>query len=88
MSSPNAEPLRRQCTVVVGDTNGHRYLIATQDGKLMKRLAGVPGVPIVKVTGHRPVLLKPSNATAKEAQQVTLIISRSCAHYTHALLVV
>eukprot|EP00045_Choanoeca_perplexa_P006725 m.58131 g.58131 ORF g.58131 m.58131 type:complete len:236 (+) comp13755_c0_seq4:98-805(+) len=60
---------------LVGDKNENRYIVATQDPGLMKRLAAIPAVPVVTVMGHRPVLLKPTRATdraAKTAQRSKL----------------
>eukprot|EP00730_Choanoeca_flexa_P000642 TRINITY_DN10281_c0_g1_i2.p1 TRINITY_DN10281_c0_g1~~TRINITY_DN10281_c0_g1_i2.p1 ORF type:complete len:234 (+),score=33.49 TRINITY_DN10281_c0_g1_i2:71-772(+) len=53
---------------LVGQENINHYIIATQDPALMKKLASVPAVPVITVSGHRPVLLKPTKATDRAAQ--------------------
>jgi hypothetical protein len=63
---------------IAGEGNENRYMIATQDPALMKRLAAIPAVPVVTVMGHRPVLLKPTRATDRAAKTVCLHGVFSC----------
>ncbi|KIJ26037.1 hypothetical protein M422DRAFT_785358 [Sphaerobolus stellatus SS14] len=48
---------------VVGDSNKHRYIIATQSQPLRSRLRNVPGTPIVHLNRTVMVLEPPSDAT-------------------------
>jgi len=50
---------------VVGDTNKHRYVIATQSQPLRIKLRSIPAVPIVHVNRSVMVLEPPSDATMK-----------------------
>ncbi|PPQ89601.1 hypothetical protein CVT25_012346 [Psilocybe cyanescens] len=58
-------------TSVVGDTNKHRYVVATQSHPLRVKLRSVPGSPIVHINRSVMVLEPPSDATlkAKEATE-------------------
>ncbi|EIN13520.1 PIN domain-like protein [Punctularia strigosozonata HHB-11173 SS5] len=53
---------------VVGDTNKHRYVIATQSQPLRARLRAVPGVPIVHINRSVMILEPPSDATLEVKQ--------------------
>ncbi|KAJ7071304.1 Fcf1-domain-containing protein [Mycena amicta] len=48
---------------VVGDSNKHRYVIATQSQPLRARLRTIPAVPIVHVNRSVMILEPPSDAT-------------------------
>ncbi|KDQ63804.1 hypothetical protein JAAARDRAFT_53993 [Jaapia argillacea MUCL 33604] len=48
---------------VVGDTNKHRYVIATLSQPLRARLRKIPGVPLIHITRAVMVLEPPSDAT-------------------------
>jgi len=52
-------------TGVVGDTNKHRYVIASQSQPLRVKLRTIPAVPIVHVNRSVMVLEPPSDATLK-----------------------
>ncbi|RDB28919.1 rRNA-processing protein utp23 [Hypsizygus marmoreus] len=58
-------------TSVVGPTNKHRYVIATQSQPLRAKLRGIPAVPIVHVNRTVMVLEPPSDVTieTKEAME-------------------
>lgn len=51
---------------VVGDTNKHRYVIASQSNELRQKLRSVPGVPLVHINRSVTVLEPPSAATLKQ----------------------
>ncbi|GLB36325.1 putative fcf1 [Lyophyllum shimeji] len=53
---------------VVGDTNKHRYVIATQSQPLRSKLRTVPAVPIVHVNRTVMVLEPPSDLTIETKQ--------------------
>jgi U3 small nucleolar RNA-associated protein 23 len=53
-----------------GDTNRHRYVIASQSQPLRSRLRAVPGVPIVHVNRSVMILEPPSDATLKVKEMV------------------
>ena len=40
---------------VVGATNKHRYVVASQDGEMRARMRGIPGVPLIYI--NRSVML-------------------------------
>nr|GAT49759.1 PIN domain-like protein [Mycena chlorophos] len=48
---------------VVGDTNKHRYVVATQSQPLRSRLRTIPAVPIVHINRSVMILEPPSDAT-------------------------
>ncbi|KAF9458188.1 Fcf1-domain-containing protein [Collybia nuda] len=50
---------------VVGDTNKHRYVIATQSQPLRSRLRSIPAVPLVHINRAVIVLEPPSDATLR-----------------------
>jgi len=54
---------------VVGDTNKHRYVIATQSQELRSKLRSIPAVPVVHINRSVMILEPPSKATidAKES---------------------
>ncbi|KAI0079585.1 hypothetical protein K474DRAFT_1591843 [Panus rudis PR-1116 ss-1] len=58
-------------TSVVGDTNKHRYVIATQSSPLRVKLRTVPAVPIVHINRAVMILEPPSDTTlrAKELME-------------------
>jgi len=65
---------------VVGETNKHRYVIATQSSDLRSKLRLIPAVPVVHVNRSVMILEPPSDTTlrAKElAEQKTLLPSSS-----------
>ncbi|KAJ7462680.1 Fcf1-domain-containing protein [Mycena galericulata] len=52
-------------TTVVGETNKHRYVVATQSHPLRVKLRSIPAVPIVHVNRSVMVLEPPSDATIR-----------------------
>ncbi|KAJ7102217.1 PIN domain-like protein [Mycena belliarum] len=52
-------------TSVVGETNKHRYVVATQSQPLRVKLRSIPAVPIVHVNRSVMVLEPPSDATVR-----------------------
>jgi len=50
---------------VIGDSNKHRYVVATQSQPLRVKLRAIPAVPIVHVNRSVMVLEPPSDATLK-----------------------
>ncbi|KAF9240950.1 Fcf1-domain-containing protein [Melanogaster broomeanus] len=54
---------------VVGDSNKHRYVIATQSTSLRAKLRLIPAVPIVHINRAVMVLEPPSDITLKTKQQ-------------------
>lgn len=54
---------------VVGETNKHRYVIATQSQPLRVKLRGIPGTPIVHINRSVIVLEPPSEATLKVKEE-------------------
>ncbi|OCH96485.1 Fcf1-domain-containing protein [Obba rivulosa] len=56
---------------VIGETNKHRYVVATQSQELRSKLRTVPAVPIVHVNRAVMILEPPSDVTlkAKEAME-------------------
>lgn len=54
---------------VVGETNKHRYVIATQSQPLRVKLRGIPGTPIVHINRSVIVLEPPSDATVKAKEE-------------------
>eukprot|EP00055_Hartaetosiga_balthica_P006319 m.19652 g.19652 ORF g.19652 m.19652 type:complete len:239 (+) comp5144_c0_seq2:1242-1958(+) len=50
---------------MVGKSNEHRYIIATQDPAVMQELKDIPGVPILTINGGRLFLMKPSRASVE-----------------------
>ncbi|KAJ7666411.1 Fcf1-domain-containing protein [Mycena rosella] len=55
-------------TSVVGETNKHRYVIATQSQPLRVKLRSIPAVPIVHVNRSVMVLEPPSDATIRSKE--------------------
>jgi len=65
---------------VIGDTNKHRYVVATQSHPLRVKLRSIPGVPILHINRSVMILEPPSDITlrAKElAEQEALNPSTS-----------
>lgn len=56
--------------LVTGDTNKHRYVIATQSQPLRVKLRSIPAVPIVHVNRSVMVLEPPSDTTLKTKEAV------------------
>ncbi|ESK98374.1 rrna-processing protein utp23 [Moniliophthora roreri MCA 2997] len=54
---------------VVGDSNKHRYVIATQSQPLRSKLRTVPAVPLVHINWSVMVLEPPSDTTIKAKQE-------------------
>lgn len=59
----------------IGESNERRFLVATQDPILSKRLRSVPGVPLLRLHGQVPQLEEPSDvsrgtAGAQEARKM------------------
>ncbi|KAJ8495882.1 hypothetical protein ONZ51_g1495 [Trametes cubensis] len=50
---------------VVGETNKHRYVIASQSHELRQKLRAIPGVPIVHMNRSVMILEPPSDATLR-----------------------
>lgn len=61
------EPIRGDDCIasVVGETNKHRYVVATQSQPLRVRLRSVPAVPLVHINRAVMVLEPPSDITIK-----------------------
>ncbi|KAF7339717.1 rRNA-processing protein utp23 [Mycena sanguinolenta] len=57
-------------TSVVGETNKHRYVVATQSQPLRVKLRTIPAVPIVHVNRSVMVLEPPSDATIRSKEYV------------------
>ncbi|TIB39247.1 hypothetical protein E3P86_01200 [Wallemia ichthyophaga] len=55
---------------VVGDTNKHRYVIATTNTELRKHLHSIPGIPILHYNRMVIVLEPPSDATSNRIKQI------------------
>ncbi|KAG8219956.1 PIN domain-like protein, partial [Butyriboletus roseoflavus] len=58
--------------VSVGDSNKHRYVIATQSKTLRIKLRLIPAVPIVHINRAVMILEPPNDATLKAKQQACL----------------
>ncbi|KAF8559251.1 hypothetical protein OG21DRAFT_1493186 [Imleria badia] len=54
---------------VIGDSNKHRYVVATQSHALRVKLRLIPAVPIVHINRAVMILEPPSDATLKAKQQ-------------------
>ncbi|KAF5374908.1 hypothetical protein D9758_000485 [Tetrapyrgos nigripes] len=50
---------------VVGETNKHRYVIATQNQPLRSKLRAIPAIPLVHINRSVMVLEPPSDATVR-----------------------
>ncbi|CDO72319.1 hypothetical protein BN946_scf184977.g16 [Trametes cinnabarina] len=50
---------------VVGDTNKHRYVVASHSHELRQKLRAIPGVPIVHMNRSVMILEPPSDATLR-----------------------
>ncbi|KAL4243483.1 PIN domain-like protein [Abortiporus biennis] len=61
---------------VVGETNKHRYVIATQSTSLRQKLRATPAVPIVHINRSVMILEPPSDITlqAKEREEQKLLL--------------
>ncbi|KLO04864.1 Fcf1-domain-containing protein [Schizopora paradoxa] len=55
---------------VVGETNKHRYVIASQSNPLRQKLRLIPAVPLVHINRSVTVLEPPSDATLKQKERV------------------
>lgn len=55
---------------VVGETNKHRYVIATQSQELRTKLRAIPAVPIVHINRSVMILEPPSKATLEAKESV------------------
>jgi len=55
---------------VIGDSNKHRYVIATQSQTLRVKLRLIPAVPIVHINRAVMILEPPSDVTSKAKQQI------------------
>ncbi|KAI0735249.1 Fcf1-domain-containing protein, partial [Earliella scabrosa] len=50
---------------VIGETNKHRYVVATQSQELRQKLRAIPAVPIVHMNRSVMILEPPSDATLR-----------------------
>lgn len=64
--------LLRSEMVFEGNSNKHRYVVATQSQPLRVKLRSIPAVPIVHVNRSVMVLEPPSDATLKLKESVRL----------------
>ncbi|KLO06479.1 PIN domain-like protein [Schizopora paradoxa] len=55
---------------VVGETNKHRYVIASQSNPLRQKLRLIPAVPLVHINRSVTVLEPPSDATLKQKERI------------------
>ncbi|THH20248.1 hypothetical protein EW146_g1096 [Bondarzewia mesenterica] len=55
-------------TSVIGDTNKHRYVVATQSHPLRVKLRSIPGVPILHINRSVMILEPPSDTTLRAKQ--------------------
>jgi U3 small nucleolar RNA-associated protein 23 len=62
-------------TVYIGDTNKHRYVIATQSQPLRVKLRSIPGVPILHENRSVMILEPPSDATLRSKALVCTTIA-------------
>jgi U3 small nucleolar RNA-associated protein 23 len=70
-TSPHMSADRVLCALyILGETNKHRYVIATQSHPLRVSLRAIPGVPIVHINRSVMVLEPPSEATLQFKQRV------------------
>lgn len=60
-------------SVWTGETNKHRYVVATQSQPLRSSLRDVPAVPIVHINRSVMILEPPSNATLKAKEKVSQV---------------
>ncbi|KAK1223796.1 hypothetical protein PQX77_013320 [Marasmius sp. AFHP31] len=72
-------------TSVVGDTNKHRYVIATQSQPLRSKLRAIPAVPLVHINRSVMVLEPPSDATiaAKREDEEKALRAPAPVHNIH-----
>ncbi|EDQ91253.1 uncharacterized protein MONBRDRAFT_31489 [Monosiga brevicollis MX1] len=56
---------------LIGPKNEHRFVVATQDNRLMRDLAAIPALPVITVLNNRPILLKPTVATEQAVAALT-----------------
>jgi U3 small nucleolar RNA-associated protein 23 len=64
--------------MVAGDTNKHRYVIASQSQPLRAKLRSIPAVPIVHINRSVIILEPPSEATLDSKGSVSDILFISC----------
>lgn len=50
---------------VVGATNKHRYVVASQDGEVRARMRGIPGVPLIYINRSVMIVSLPSSPLIK-----------------------
>ncbi|KAF9583928.1 hypothetical protein BGW38_008087 [Lunasporangiospora selenospora] len=55
---------------IIGDSNPHNYVIASQSKTLRKHLATVPGVPILYIHRANLILEPPSDASLKKLKEI------------------
>lgn len=65
-----AVPVHECIQSVVGETNKHRYVIATTNAQLRKHLHSIPGIPILHYNRMVIVLEPPSEATTERVRQI------------------
>lgn len=61
----------KESSVWPGETNKHRYVVATQSQSLRLSLRDIPAVPIVHVNRSVMVLEPPSDATLEAKEKVS-----------------
>ncbi|TFY79374.1 hypothetical protein EWM64_g4639 [Hericium alpestre] len=59
-------------TSVIGDTNKHRYVVATQSQPLRSKLRSIPGVPILHINRSVMILEPPSDVTLRAKELADL----------------
>lgn len=57
-----------------GETNKHRYVIATQSQELRQKLRSIPGVPVVHMNRSVMILEPPSDATLRVKALVRILL--------------
>ena len=66
-----------------GETNKHRYVLATQSQELRQKLRTIPAVPIVHINRSVMILEPPSDATLRAKTLVRLSPARRLPPVVH-----
>jgi U3 small nucleolar RNA-associated protein 23 len=68
---------------MLGPTNKHRYVIASQSGPLRSMLRTIPAVPIIHINRSVMILEPPSDATITAKEKVNFILISAVHRFLH-----
>lgn len=60
----------------VGNTNKHRYVVASQDGEVRAKMRGIPGVPLIYISRSVMIVSFPLSRLLPQMQLILWVLTR------------